>query len=233
MIRFLSFNDVTLDTSRGRVETGNPGAASASGFSSLAVSTCTWAQAILANHRQRVTIGGAIGEDDSNRFLASSYFDLFQGIETTAARPGANFAGFLPIPLSFQIRIPERPGSTLDRPGLVDGTTSRLGIEQNTVPIGILNQTAIDSDLAHELVLEVLGRDSHQSGHRINFRLIDPDIPRFPATAITALRASKSETFGIPGRIIRVTGFHLWLLLLCLRITTFGSLRFTGLFLVL
>ena len=122
-----------------------------------------------------------------------SLFDLFQAEKCPLPCPGTGVTDFFPRGGAFQVRIPERPGSTLDRPSLVDGTISGLRVEKRAVPVGKLrqgnspphNSGVKQADFSDRLI-EILG-DLQQLvvGY--------PDNSRRTCTAVSALSACELQ----------------------------------------
>lgn len=69
-----------------------------------------------------------------------SLFDLFQAEKRSLPCPGTSITDLFPCGRAFQVRIPERPSPTLDRPRFIDCAVPRLRVEERAVPICKLRQ---------------------------------------------------------------------------------------------
>ena len=106
-----------------------------------------------------------------------------------------------PSPRGFHVAFPKWPRSALNWPSFVDGTSSRFGIEEDAIPVGILNQTGQFANLAGELAFELFLLVGHadRSRESHDFLRRDPHIAfARAATAIPALRAFKGKPLGVP-----------------------------------
>lgn len=116
-----------------------------------------------------------------------SLFDLFKAEKRPVPCSRTGIADFFPRGRAFQVRIPERPGPTLDWPCLVDRAIPRLRVKKRAVSVRKLcqrNSAADDASVKQadfsDRLIEILG-DFQQ------FIIRHPDDSRSTCTAVSAL----------------------------------------------
>jgi len=122
-----------------------------------------------------------------------SLFDLFQAEKCALPCPGTGITDLFPGGLAFEVRIPEWPGPTLDRPGLVDRTISGLRVEKRAVAVRKLRQrnappddsSMKQADFSDRLIKILRDLEQFIIGH--------PDDSWSTCTAVTALSACELQ----------------------------------------
>ena len=135
-----------------------------------------------------------------------SYFDLFLlGLDLlwrekrAAITAGAKFRHLFPTVCRFDITLPERPGTALDRPGLVHLARSFLRVKKTTVAMIEFNKRLPKpGDLTHKRRFKLKAVKPHLGGDLLNFRLRDPNVSRLTGSTTTALLTLKLQTGLIP-----------------------------------
>ena len=75
-----------------------------------------------------------------HRLLFSRHLDLLERVEFPLSSSGANLARFLPVLAFLEIRVPKGPGAALDRSRLINRALASPRVQQDAIPIGILDQ---------------------------------------------------------------------------------------------
>lgn len=110
---------------------------------------------------------------------------------------GANGLGSFPGGRRDQVTLPKWPGPTLSRPDGVD-CASFLSIPENTIAVRLFLQASSARSRLRPARDELLHRQTHKFGDRLNLFRVNPDKPRRPGAASTAAGTTKSEAIGKP-----------------------------------
>ncbi len=137
--------------------------------------------------------------------------DFGETVEATVIASWAALGCLRPSPGRLHVAFPERPSSALNWAGFIDGTASRFGVQEDAVPVRILDETCLRPDLTGEFSFKFLEsiRHTDRCGERKYFSWGDPNVS-FPrsAAAITTLSAFERETACIPRFRVRFVVFR-------------------------
>ncbi len=134
----------------------------------------------------------------------SPFLDLLQLIQLPLTAAWARFAHFRPRLGRIEIRLPKWPSTALAGALFVDLAFSGSIVEKNAVVVGILDQTAANTNLADESGLEIVGCKPQTGRHCVDFRLIHPDVARGTCAAVATAGALEAKALPIP-RLLVIT----------------------------
>ena len=102
------------------------------------------------------------------------------GTRRPRLQPGQRSAVCLPGRRRGEIRRPERPRAALPRPGFVDPASAACVVEEHAIAVGQLDEALANAHRADVSPLELLDREAHGGGQRLDLGPIDPHVARLP-----------------------------------------------------
>ena len=105
-----------------------------------------------------------------------------------------SFPGFR----TFQVRVPEWPGTTLRRPYGIDRAAPRLPVEERAVAVSELAQSDPAAMQLRVVDSHFAKRQSAKFGNFTDLVVGHPDNSRTAGTTVSALTALKTKSFMVP-----------------------------------
>jgi hypothetical protein len=150
--------------------------------------------AICGNCGQPARASKPVGPQDfSHVDPFCSLFDLFQAEKCTLPCPRTGITDLFPCGWAFEVRIPEGPGPTLDRPCLVDCAISGLWVEKRAVAVRKLCQGNSPPDDSSVKQADFPNRLIEIFSNLQQFVIRYPDDPGSACTAVSALSARELQ----------------------------------------
>jgi hypothetical protein len=119
---------------------------------------------------------------------------FFNAVDLPLTAAWADLARLLPCLRRFDVRVPERPGAALARPGVVNLAFATFGIEENAIAVVVFEQAFTRTDSANVAGLEIVSGQAHCFGQGRYFLVVHPHIARCAGAAIAALGTLKSQS---------------------------------------
>lgn len=139
----------------------------------------------------------------SNVDLRSQHLDLFQRNEVSFSDSRATFLDALPVRFAGQVRLPERPRSTLSRPSGIDRAASLLRVKVDAVSVGVFGQRYPPSNGASIHQPNFSDWLIEKISDRLNLVLFHPDVTWGAGAAVAALSTLKRKPVPIPRPLLR------------------------------
>ena len=109
----------------------------------------------------------------------------------SAIASGATLGGLGPSCRRSEIRRPKGPRAALTGPSVVAPALAGLGVEQNAITVGPLDEALAYPHRSDVLLLEFLDLHTESVGQGLDFGPVDPDVARLSGAAAAATGARK------------------------------------------